>query len=190
VDTTIALSRKERRKAQEHPESLPVAISDVTESIESVDAVEPTEALKTAPTGSLPLTPVATTGSLPVSMLSGAVSVHKGINLSDDDDIDDSPKKYRRFVTDIMDEDDVSLEEAELIFQAELEAEDPELAARLREADIKTKQAKADAKKAKQNELLKQVEAKVKFKRSKLSMFVSLALALVFTTVFILMGGF
>lgn len=67
MESTVTLSRKERRKAEQALESLPVVPSGTPESIEGTDDTTTTEALKSAPTASLPTAPV-TTGSLPITM--------------------------------------------------------------------------------------------------------------------------
>lgn len=83
MESTVTLSRKERRKAEQALESLPVVLSDTPESIEGTDDTVTTEALKTAPTASLPTAPVAT-GSLPITMPVAQVNVPEADADSDD----------------------------------------------------------------------------------------------------------
>lgn len=210
MEATVILSRKERRKAQATSDSLPVVVSDAPENIEAVDAVEPTTELKTAPTASLPLAPggslptapiAITTGSLPISMVSRSAPIHEGVSLTDDDDVDGSPKKYRRFIYEIMDQENVSLEKAEEIYQKELEADDPELAASLK-AEAEQARIRQEAEEAEEAETIRVANAKREkairdagaadliSKQAKRRMLVSLVVGLILIIGFFLMGGF
>lgn len=200
MDATVTLSRKERRKAQAAAQGFSDAVSEPTENDEAMDAVEPTEALKTAPTASLPLAPI--TGSLPVALPVTLPSTltpvpadtadapkgfipGEGVNLFGDDEPTTTITPYRSAYeieqqegVDAVRAEEMSREE-ELAWMAKFEARDRE-ATLIREAR-EAEQAEAER---------KQSEAHVRYKRSTFWMFVSLIVGSAFIAGFFLMGGF
>jgi hypothetical protein len=200
METTMTLSRKERRKAQLASGTLPAVISEAPESTENVGAVEPQEAPKTAPAGLLPTVPVAvTTRSSPTSMIP-VRTVREGVAIwteAELEDVEIIDVSQVRSIEDIMLQEGKSKNEATLIQQDELAAVEEAEQKAQKEASEATRilrevkeaeQAEADrlAKLAEEKAIIKRGEARVHYKQAKRHMLISLTFALASTAAFVL----